>query len=112
MTSTAPAPGNRRPSVWKNLPTSTRTLNHLLLLWRESQSSLIGMNHIYVLISQFSFSLWSYGCSECNRVNSYFIAGCPKAALLFGSLVILDVVCRYLLLFLLYIDIKIGKNRC
>ena len=30
----------------------------------------------------------------------------------FGSLVILDVVCRYLSLFLLYINIKIGKNRC
>ena len=29
-----------------------------------------------------------------------------------GSLVILDVVCRYLSLFLLYINIKIGKNRC
>ena len=30
----------------------------------------------------------------------------------FGSLVILDVVCRYLSLFLLYINIEIGKNRC
>ena len=28
----------------------------------------------------------------------------------FGSLVILDLVCRYLSLFLLYINIKIGKN--
>ena len=27
-------------------------------------------------------------------------------------LVILDVVCRYLSLFLLYINIKISKNRC
>ena len=40
-----------------------------------------------------------------------FIAGRPKAALLFGSLVIFDVVCRYLSFFLLYINIKIGKNR-
>ena len=30
----------------------------------------------------------------------------------FGYLVILDVVCRNLSLFLLYINIKIGKNRC
>ena len=30
----------------------------------------------------------------------------------FGSLVILDVVCRYLSLFFLFINIKIGKNRC
>ena len=30
----------------------------------------------------------------------------------FGSLVILDVVCRYLSLFLLYINIETGKNRC
>ena len=30
----------------------------------------------------------------------------------FGSLVVLDVVFRYLSLFLLYINIKIGKNRC
>ena len=29
----------------------------------------------------------------------------------FGSLVVLDVVFRYLSLFLLYINIKIGKNR-
>ena len=44
--------------------------------------------------------------------SSSFIAGCPKAALQFGSLVILDVVCHYLSLFLLYINIKIDKNRC
>ena len=30
----------------------------------------------------------------------------------FGSFVVLDVVFRYLLLFLLDINIKIGKNRC
>ena len=30
----------------------------------------------------------------------------------FGSLVVLDVVFRYLSLFVLYINIKIGKNRC
>ena len=36
----------------------------------------------------------------------------PRRIFCFGSLVILDVVCRYLLLFVLYINIKIGKNRC
>ena len=53
-----------------------------------------------------------------------FIAGRPKAALLFwllavprrlfcfGSLVILDVARYYLWLFTLYINIKIGKNSC
>ena len=42
-----------------------------------------------------------------------FIAGRPKAALLFfGSLVILDVARCYLWLFTLYINIKIGKNSC
>ena len=41
-----------------------------------------------------------------------FIAGRPKAALLFCSLVILDVARCYLWLFTLYINIKIGKNSC
>ena len=42
-----------------------------------------------------------------------YTAGRPKAALLFfGSLVVLDVVFRYLSLFFLYIKTKIGKNRC
>ena len=36
----------------------------------------------------------------------------PKAALLFGSLVILDMARCYLWLFTLYINIKIGKNSC
>ena len=36
----------------------------------------------------------------------------PRRLFCLGSLVILDVVCRYLSLFLLYINIKIGKNRC
>ena len=46
------------------------------------------------------------------KINCY--TGRPKAALLFYSLVILDVVvvCRYLSLFFLHINIKIGKNRC
>ena len=36
----------------------------------------------------------------------------PRRLFCFGSFVILDVVCRYLSLFLLYMYIKIGKNRC
>ena len=43
---------------------------------------------------------------------SNFIAGVPRRLFCFGSLVILDVVSRYLSLFLLYINIEIGKNRC
>ena len=39
------------------------------------------------------------------QAPSNFITGRPKAALYFGSLVVLDVVCGYVLLFLL--DIKI-----
>ena len=42
---------------------------------------------------------------------SNFIAGRPKAAPLFWFSVVLDVVFRYLSLFLLYINIKLGKNR-
>ena len=33
----------------------------------------------------------------------------PRRLFCFGSLVILDVVCRYLSLFVLYINIEIGK---
>ena len=36
----------------------------------------------------------------------------PRRLFCFGSLMILDVVCCYLLLFLLYINREIGKNRC
>ena len=41
-----------------------------------------------------------------------FIAGRPRATILFCSLVILDVARCYLWIFTLYIDIKIGKNSC
>ena len=34
----------------------------------------------------------------------------PRFVLCYGSLVILDVVCRYLSLFLLYINIEIGTK--
>ena len=37
---------------------------------------------------------------------------CGSLSLGFGSLVVLDVVFRYLPLCLLYINTKIGKNRC
>ena len=36
----------------------------------------------------------------------------PTRLVCFGSLVILDVACAYLWLFSLYINIKIGTNRC
>ena len=36
----------------------------------------------------------------------------PRRFFCFGSLVVLDVVFRYLSLCLLYINTKIGKNRC
>ena len=36
----------------------------------------------------------------------------PRWLFCFGSLVVLDVVFRYLSLFFLYINTKIGKNRC
>ena len=39
------------------------------------------------------------------KLNTAFLIG-------FGSLVVLDVVFRYLLLYLLYIKTKIRKNRC
>ena len=35
----------------------------------------------------------------------------PRRLFCFGSLVVLDVVCRYISLFLLYINIKIGKKK-
>ena len=54
---------------------------------------------------------WSTRKHVKARPTSNFIAGRPKAALLFGSLVILDVVCHFLSLFLLHINTKIGKNR-
>ena len=54
------------------------------------------------------------GWSTINKLKSpsNFIAGRPKAALLFWSFLVLVVVFRYLSLFLLYINIKIGRNRC
>ena len=43
--------------------------------------------------------------------RSNFLLAVPRLLFCFGSLAILDVICRYLSLFLLYINIKIGKNR-
>ena len=55
--------------------------------------------------------LW---CASCVLIvkaphPSNFIAVRPRRLFCFGSLVVLDVVFRYLSLFLLYINIKIGK---
>ena len=44
------------------------------------------------------------------QAPTYFIAGHPKAALLFWFFGVLDLVCCYFLLLLLYINIEIGKN--
>ena len=44
--------------------------------------------------------------------KAYYIRRAIKAALLFGSLVILDVASHYLWLFSLCINMKIGKNGC
>ena len=54
---------------------------------------------------------WGSSMQTANKLNppSNFIAGLPKRLFCFGSLVILDVMCRYLSLFLLYINIEIGK---
>ena len=45
-------------------------------------------------------------------VEVILLLAVPRRLFCFGSLVVLDVVFRYLSLFLLYINIKIGKNRC
>ena len=55
------------------------------------------------------------GWSTANKLNPHpviLLLAVPRQLFCFGSLVILDVVCRYRSLFLLYINIKIGKNRC
>ena len=44
--------------------------------------------------------------------EGFLLLAVPRRLFCFGLLVILDVVCLYLSLFLLYINIKIGKNRC
>ena len=44
--------------------------------------------------------------------NYLLVLAVPRRLFCFGSLVILDVVCRYLSLFVLYINIKVGKNSC
>ena len=45
------------------------------------------------------------------KAPSNFMLAVPRRLFCFGSLMILDVVCRCLSLFLLYINIKIDKNR-
>ena len=49
---------------------------------------------------QFTSSVWT------------LLLAVPRRLFCFGSLVVLDMVFRYLSLFLLYINTKIGKNRC
>ena len=62
-----------------------------------------------------SEELWQYlgrGLVDRKLVEapSKFIAGHPKAALLFWFFSVLDVVCRYLSLFVLNINIEIDKK--
>ena len=49
------------------------------------------------------------GLVDCKPVILLLVV--PRRLFCFDSLVILDVVCRYLSLFLLYINIKIGKKK-
>ena len=51
-------------------------------------------------------------CSPPPPLPVILLLAVPMRLFCFGSLVTLDVVCRYLSLFLLYINMKIGKNRC
>ena len=79
-----------------------------------------GCLDIFCLIYHFHFltpSLWEtarYRLKYCLKgpLSPKQPTNQPKAALLFWFFVILDVVCCYFLLFLLYINIEIGKNRC
>ena len=49
--------------------------------------------------------------STANLLNppAILLLAVPRRLFCFGSLVILDVVCRYLSLFVLYMNIEIGK---
>ena len=51
-------------------------------------------------------------CVSALPINYLEVLAVPRQLFCFGSLVVLDVMFRYLSLFLLYINIKIGKNRC
>ena len=66
-------------------------------------------NQIYISyirpVLEYSAIVWD-GCTIQDK------SAVPRRLFCFGSLVVLDVVFRYLSLFLLYINIKIGKNRC
>ena len=53
--------------------------------------------------------LWSLSADLAGFIS---LLAVPRRLFCFGSLVVLDVVLRYLSLCLLYINTKIGKNRC
>ena len=67
---------------------------------------------MYVLGPYFSFIIQIFFLTTCLSCDQDLIDFKTVPRLLFcvGSLVVLDVVFRYLSLFLLYIIIKIGKN--
>ena len=60
------------------------------------------LQHLYSLINEF---IWDF-------FPVILFLAVPRRLSCFVSLVILDAVCRYLSLFLLYIKIEIDKNRC
>ena len=49
---------------------------------------------------------------EHNELGLILLLAVPRGLFCFGSLVVLDVVFRYLSLCYLYINTKIGKNSC
>ena len=91
------------------------------LLKGQGHSSYFICINMMIIIKICSFFFLSGNLQKIivSHFDPYFIVS-PVILLLavlkrlfcFGSLVILDVVCRYLSLFLSYINIKIGKNRC
>ena len=54
------------------------------------------------------------GWSTANKFKppAILLLAVPRGSSVLVLLVILDVVCRYLSLFVLYINTEIGKNRC
>ena len=57
------------------------------------------------------FKYQTVNCSSLSQLReAILLLAVPRRLFCFGSLVILDVKCRFLSLFELYINIEIGKN--
>ena len=76
---------------------------------------------LIIIVRQVTDLLFNYICKNIVKKliwkfiyisKSILLLAVPRRLFCFGSLLILDMVCRYLSLFLLYKNIKIGKNRC